>query len=271
VISAELREFAEVPDRFTGIAPNSSVDRFDDGSVCVVRGPMWASVAGIDVDAAEVDALVDRVRALVPPETHCTWWLGPSVRPADLVDRLRSRGFSLPKDGPHSLIALALTHEPASPPDGIDVRRVRTFDAWLASREIAWDAFDVPDERRARIRERSDEDFAEALALGAPAHFLATLDGRPAATGTAIPSPRGMFLIAGSTAPWARRRGLSRALVHARWRYAVESGAPALVTHADPGTSYPILRRLGFEDVCTITRLEDPRAAQSAGSTSPAA
>jgi hypothetical protein len=47
--------------------------------------------------------------------------------------------------------------------------------------------------------------------------------------------------------------------VRARWELAVERGTPALVTQADPGTSYPILRRLGFQDVCDINRLEDQR------------
>ena len=49
-----------------------------------------------------------------------------------------------------------------------------------------------------------------------------------------------------------------RALVHARWLDAVERGTPALVTEAMPETSYPILTRLGFEQVCSIRRLEDP-------------
>ena len=66
-----------------------------------------------------------------------------------------------------------------------------------------------------------------------------------------------MFLIGGSTAEWARGRGVYRALVRARWNYAAARGTPALVTDADPATSYPILRSLGFEDVCTIRRLED--------------
>jgi hypothetical protein len=74
-----------------------------------------------------------------------------------------------------------------------------------------------------------------------------------------VPSDRGVFLIAGSTAPWARRRGLYRALVRTRWDYAVARGTPALVTQAVPDTSYPILKRLGFEDVCTIRRLDDRR------------
>ena len=78
------------------------------------------------------------------------------------------------------------------------------------------------------------------------------------------PEPRSRFpptaassLIGGSTAEWARGRGVYRALVHARWQYAVQRGTPALVTHAMPKTSYPILRRLGFDEVCRIRRLED--------------
>jgi hypothetical protein len=47
--------------------------------------------------------------------------------------------------------------------------------------------------------------------------------------------------------------------VRARWDDAVARGTPALVTEAMPGTSYPILKRVGFVDVCTIRRLEDPR------------
>jgi hypothetical protein len=54
--------------------------------------------------------------------------------------------------------------------------------------------------------------------------------------------------------------------VRARWDDAVERGTPALVTQANPATSYPILKRLGFQDVCEITRAED----QSSGKTTPA-
>lgn len=41
---------------------------------------------------------------------------------------------------------------------------------------------------------------------------------------------------------------------------AVARGTPALVTEALADTSYPILKRLGFEEVGTIRRLDDPRA-----------
>jgi hypothetical protein len=97
------------------------------------------------------------------------------------------------------------------------------------------------------------------MRLGVPVGFVAALEGRAAATAMSIPSARGVFLIAGAVAPWARGRGLYRALVRARWDDAVERGTPALVTQANPETSYPILRRLGFEEVCEIRRLEDVR------------
>ena len=142
-------------------------------------------------------------------------------------------------------------------PAGIEVARIETFEQFQAARELQWDAFDTPEDRRAKNRARAREDFEESLRLGVPVGFLATLDGRPAGTALAIPSRRGVFLIGGSTAEWARGRGVYRALVRVRWEFAVAHGTPALVTHAVPDTSYPILRRLGFEEVCTIRRLED--------------
>ncbi|MDP9284473.1 MAG: GNAT family N-acetyltransferase [Actinomycetota bacterium] len=137
-----------MPDRFAPVVAGSSVSRFDDGRICVLQGPTWASVSAPNVAEEEV---------------------------------------------------------------------------------------------------------------GIPVGFVAMLEGRPAATGMSIPSQRGVFLIAGAVAPWARGRGLYRALVRARWDDAVARGTPALVTQANPETSYPILRRLGFEEVCEITRLEDVR------------
>jgi predicted GNAT superfamily acetyltransferase len=64
---------------------------------------------------------------------------------------------------------------------------------------------------------------------------------------------------AGAVLERARGRGVYRALVRPRWDDAVARGTPALITEANPGTSYPILKRVGFVDVCTIRRLEDPR------------
>jgi len=155
--------------------------------------------------------------------------------------------------------ALALVDPPPATRAEIQVRQIETFDDFVAARDIQWEAFDVPEGRRAQQRADLRRDFDESMTLGIPVGFIATLDGRPAATAMSIPSERGVFLIAGAVAPWARGRGAYRALVRARWDDAVARGTPALVTQANPETSHPILRRLGFVQVCEIRRLEDVR------------
>jgi ribosomal protein S18 acetylase RimI-like enzyme len=256
LITPELREYAETPDRFSYVPEGSSVRRYDDGWVCVLHGLGWASVSGLNVAAAEVATLRDRVKALIPAETPCMWWIGPSAQPGDIFERLQALGLREPRVG--LLRALALTEAPDELPADIDVRLIESYDDFVAARELQWTAFDIPEARRAADRESMREDFEASARVQVPVGFLATLVGRPAAAAAAVPSDRGVFLIAGATAPWARGRGLYRALVRARWDYAAARGTPALITHADPETSYPILKRLGFEDVCEIRRLEEP-------------
>jgi len=258
VIDAALREYAETPDRFAPIPDGSSVTRFADERICVIQGPTWAGISGLRLREEELDEVIELVRELVPAEKRTVWWIGPSAKPENIVALLEARGFRPAEDGPE-VRALALTAPPPDPEPGIEVRRVETYDDFIASREVQWDAFEIPEKRREQQREHLRTDFDESLRHGTPVGFLALLDGRPGATGLAIPSERGVFLIAGSTALWARGRGLYRALVRARWDYAVERGTPALVTEALVDTSYPILQRLGFVEVCTIRRLESAR------------
>jgi hypothetical protein len=259
VISDELREYALTPDRFAPVPEGSSVSRFDDGRICVIQGTVWAGISGMDFGEDELDDVIALVHELVPADKPQTWWVGPEARPANIVELLQARGFTPAQNGPE-LRAMVLTSPPPRHEEGIDVRRVETLEDFIASREVQWDAFEVPQDRRDAQASHTAREFEEAVAHGVPVGFLALLDGKPAATGLAIPSDRGVFLVAGSTAPWARGRGLYRALVAKRWEYAVERGTPALVTEALVGTSYPILRRLGFQDVGTIWRLEEMRA-----------
>jgi hypothetical protein len=208
------------------------------------------------VGTDDVESLLTDVRRRVRARGAPVWWIGPSAEPPNVYERLQALGLGTPADRTPVLHALVLTSEPAAPA-GVDVLRIETYEQFLEARELQWDAFDTPEERRALNRPRLREDFDESQRGEIPAGFLATIDGRPAGTALAVPSDRGVFLIGGATAKWARSRGVYRALVHARWEYAVDRGTPALVTHAKPRTSFPILRRLGFEEVCTIRRLED--------------
>lgn len=259
MIDAALREYAEVPDRFTPVPEGSSVTRLDDGRICIIQGATWAGISGPRFEEHELDDVIAHVHDAVPADKRQVWWIGPSARPANVVDLLLARGFVPAPDGPE-VRAMVLQSAPPPPQTDVQVRVVETFEDFVASREVQWEAFQVPDERREAQREHLRTEFDESMANELPVTFLAVVDDAPAATGMAIPSERGVFLIAGSTAPWARGRGLYRALVRARWDYAVARGTPALVTEAMVDTSYPILQQLGFVEVCTIRRLEETRA-----------
>src|SRR5207249_2845225 len=132
------------------------------------------------------------------------------------------------------LHAVVATQRPPEAPTGVEVREIRTFEDFAAAAEVRWEAFETPPERREGERSHLRAYFDDAMRVGVPVVFLAELDGRPAATAMSIPSPRGVFLIGGCTAPWARGHGLYRALVRARWDDAARRGTPALVTQAKP-------------------------------------
>lgn len=265
-IEQRLRELAQNPDRFTWLSDD--VERFADERVCIVQGTVWAGVSGVRVEADQVAALVEEVRHRVPREKLTTWWLDPDTRPPDLHDRLLALGFCEPRDRGSILHALACVDEPPPGPAGVEVRQVESFDDHLAAVQVMWEAFETPPERREQQRPHLRTEFEAAQRARVPVTFLASLDDHPAGVGRSVYADRGVFLIAGAVLPWARGRGVYKSLVRARWDDAVARGTPALVTEALVDTSYPILKRVGFVEVATIRRLEDPR--QPRDTTAPA-
>jgi GNAT superfamily N-acetyltransferase len=250
-----LRAFAETPDRYTRLSPD--VERFADARICIVQGPTWAAVSDVHVAAGDVERLVAEVRERVPAEKWTVWWLGPSSEPADLHARLVELGFGEPSDRAPLLHALACASEPPTGPADVEVRRVESLDDFVVARDLSWEAFDIPHERREQEAAHL-QTYYDAMLQGGPLLFLAYLDGEPVGVGRSVLSPHGVFLIGGAVVEHARRRGVYRALVRARWDDAVERGTPGMVTEAIPDTSYPVLKRIGFVDVCTIRRLAPP-------------
>lgn len=257
MVSGELRAFAAAPDRYT--RSSNGIEKFADDRVCVIQGTVWASVSGVRVSADEVSGLVEEVRALVPANKHTQWWIDEDAEPSDLHERLLAAGLSKPADRVSDLVALACVKPPQAGPADVEVVRVESFEDYLAAIEVMWRAFKTPAERIEQQRPQLRVEYEDAAESGTPATFLAYLEGRPAGLGRSLYSDYGVFVIAGGVEEWARGRGVYRSLVRARWDDAVARGTPALVTEANPATSYPILKRLGFVDVCTMRRLEDVR------------
>ncbi len=256
-IPQAIRELAEVPDRFTRLTPGH-VDRVETRRFVVVRGGWWASVEGIRAEPDEVEDVVHEVREVTAGLT-VTWRIGPSAAPPDLERRLRALELHTPANGVEELAALATVSAPTAPRG--DVRRVETLDDYRVAVGVRWDAFGKSEEQRAAEEASLAETFAALQGSGAVVDFLAYADGRPAATAASVVTERGLLLVGGATAAWARGRGLYRTLVRARWDEAVRQETPALVVQANPSTSAPILTRLGFVETCRLRQLEDSASA----------
>ena len=144
----ELRELAESPDRFSEIPAEGLVTRYDDGRVCIVQGPTFASVCAPSVGDGEVGQLLRDVRAIAPVAKRPCWWIGPSARPAGIVEELEGLGLAEPLDRVPRVHALATASKPEGLGPEIEARMVETFEDFTASAELRFDVFDVPAERR---------------------------------------------------------------------------------------------------------------------------
>jgi GNAT superfamily N-acetyltransferase len=211
---------------------------------CVVHADLEPGA----VDGAVTEVL-ERFRAYGRPGT---WHVGPSSRPADLGDRLKSRGFAGGWSDVGMAADLERLPEETPVPEGLEIARVRDrpgLDAWVRAR-----ALDPEGETESRWVAAM---YARlGLGDGGPwRHYLGRLGGQPVATAT-------LFLAAGVagvyfvlTVPAARRRGVGTAITLAALREARDLGYRTGVLGAS-GLGLPVYQRLGFEEHCRIAVYE---------------
>jgi GNAT superfamily N-acetyltransferase len=218
--------------------------------VIASHGP-WAELCRTRFSPEESAAVLEEVRARAGSQT-----LTLQTPSAEIAARCRALGFRDP-DPPLEPTCTALASEREPPEvDGIEVRRIETLEEFRQGLEIVLAASHHRDDDAARQRAEAEQRYAFRRLRGA--EWLAYVDGRPVAYAGAVAGDRGLYLSGGATLPEARGRGCYRALVRARWDFAVERGTPGLVVLAQE-TSRAILERCGFERVCTIHELvQDP-------------
>lgn len=237
-------ELAENPNTYVPLRPGSERIVTDRYVLWLGQGdhPAWTVAQRFRFRADELGdvraELHDHARAR--GRTGLSWEVGSSATPVDLVDRLL--GLGLVEDDEPLRVGMALTTPIPAVPE-VEVRRVRTEDERHLAATIAATVFGTP------FSELPPPDPDTIV-------YLAYLDGEPVARATGSFSEHGVTLFGGAVLPEARGRGAYRALVHARWEDAVARGTPLAVTDAG-SQSRPILRRLGFREVCTIRALID--------------
>lgn len=247
-----LREVAEYPNSFGPLGPSSERIETDRYTLCMGPGRRWNTVQRQRFDADDVDEVLAEVRALLRERGRGStqWEVGSAAQPSNLVDLLLERGLVRDKE-PYA-VALVLTHEPPPAPPELVARRVETLEEYAAANAVQWEAFAMPadeiEEAKALLQQRYSESVTVMHAVW--------LDGEIVSAGTSAPTPHGLLLYGGATAPHARGRGGYRALLRARWDEAVERGTPALITQGG-SMSRPILERAGFQPIGHVHMLLD--------------
>ena len=251
-----IRELAENANTYTPLGPDE--ERIVDSRYVISLGagsdPHFTVVQRLRLQSANVEEAVLELRSLISARGRaaCTWEIGDSATPADLVDRLLALGCE--PDREPLATGMVLTEPPAGDPPDVTARRVETLAEYEEAIRIAHEAFDAPKASTDEALARSALDFAREGREWAT--YLAFADGQPIARATAQFTEHGVLLFGGATRGSARGRGAYRALVRARWEDAVAHGTPVLVTHAG-SMSRPILASLGFREVATIHILLD--------------
>jgi Fe2+ transport system protein FeoA len=243
-----LLEAAENANTYTPLGPHDERIADDRFVLWMGRGdePGWNVAQRFRLDDNEVEGVREEIHTILRARgrTGCTWEIGSSATPTDLVERLLDLGLVDDEPTPVA-VGMVLTEPPAKPPADVEVRRASTAAEHLAAARIAAVAFGMPEPTAAR----PENDPNNVV-------YLAYVDAEPVARASAAFGEHAVSLFGGSTLPAARGRGAYRALVAARWDDAVARGTPALVTQASP-MSRPILARLGFREVCEIRILLD--------------
>ena len=208
---------------------------------CVVR----ADLSPEEADGAILESL-ERFRSHATPGS---WHVGPSMRPADIGERLLAHGFSYRGDDIGMAADLSALREDLPVPDDLEIERVRdeaTLTAWKGTLARGFGEGPAEAEWVGEMYRR--------LGLGDDGpwrHYLGRLRGEPVATST-------LFLGAGVagvyfvfTVEQARRRGIGAALTLASLTEAWEMGYRIGVLGSSE-MGFPVYRRLGFREHCRI-------------------
>jgi GNAT superfamily N-acetyltransferase len=183
-----------------------------------------------------------------------TWHVGPSMRPADLAERLLGAGLTHGGSEPGMAADLRALDEDRPVPGGLRIERVRDeagLAAWSQTlaqgfgegeREATWVAATY------RVLGYDSDD-------GPWWHYLARLNGEPVGTSTVFlgAGVAGVYFV--STTPQARGRGIGAATTVAGLVDARQAGYRIGILTSSP-MGHSVYARLGFLDYCTIDLYE---------------
>jgi GNAT superfamily N-acetyltransferase len=209
-----------------------------------------AVVAAELSDEAADEVIAESLRLMKGRGVPGCWHVGPSLRPADLGERLLKAGFRYGGSEPGMAVVVADLIE-STKPAGLEIARVtddQTLAIWADTLGRGFGEGEKEAQWVAEVYRR--EGYGDPWR-----HYLGWLDGEPVATAT-------IFLAAGvagvyfvMTVPEMRRRGIGAAITLAALQEARDSGFEYGVLGSSPA-GRSVYAGLGFREYCTIDLYE---------------
>lgn len=169
------------------------------------------------------------------------WWVGPRTEPLNIDEMLVASGWKEGKPAPAMVVELDKLSEDNGP-DGLVLREVKNEEDLHAWQELFALGYELPVAIGRLVRPKLG---------GSMQLFAALLDGKPVGT-TGVFTHRGVpGIYCVSTVPEYRGRGIGGAITALPLIKAREHGY-RLGTLQASTMGYPVYKRLGFTDVCTI-------------------
>lgn len=198
---------------------------------------------------AVVDEVLARARDLVDPAVPATaevaWWVRLDA-PEGLERELVGRGAVL--DETVDVLALDLTEADAgaaAPAADVELRWSNDLDVFVDAVRLTTEVLGGTPTDRATLEAVFPGEAAK-VASGGGGAVVAYAGGRPVGSGGLTVVGADGRLWGGAVLPEARGRGVYRAVLAARLRYAADHGADLAIVKGRVQTSGPILRRAGF-------------------------
>jgi GNAT superfamily N-acetyltransferase len=229
--------------------------------------PLFNSVMRARAPLDRVDAMIDaRIAQCRTRNVPMLWWTGPSTEPRDLGDRLVERGFLFePAHGMAAALDESADLDESANPDkscegpplggpslhdaSVTIHKVDDKPTLKTWSRVLCDSFGAPQPFGDAFAE-----LAAAIGLGEDSpfrHWLARVNGRPAATCSMFTGAGVAGIYDVATLPEKRRRGIARAITQAAMADARTLGYRMAILHSS-SLGAGVYRSLGFREVCDI-------------------
>lgn len=262
----DMREDAALPAVVTALEANMATFwmAYGDGPGCErydapelaqfitgIPHPFFNAAFGPQPSAAMTDAAIEAAIARATARhVPMFWWIGSSPRPADLGERLAQHGVMHVGRPPGMALDLAgLPTTPAIPPGATisEVRDDEDLQIWMRTLITGYELPMALYDPLIAI----ESDLLAHHAAPNRRYYLARDGETPVAASVVVTSHGVAGIFAVATLPESRGRGIGGAITAVPLHAARDAGYRVGVLQASE-RGYPVYRRLGFRDVCTL-------------------